>query len=492
MHCNFRAVLILCLVCFNCIFNFLAAQGLDFLPPVLADSGGKGTFILSTADFGKITNGGNNQFANSVQIIDAANPWPPIWFTSAAPCGYNQVQNNVAFNWFMDASVQDGYISFYKEQSVISREMNHPHKQGLVAGYIICAGNLSAIDTFSSTTMPINFHAFAVNSKREKLGMLQLDTVLNMAEAWNSATDTMDLALLDIIEVVDSNNKVVFKWNPVAALGVGAVDRQYAHEPSATVPPGILDWSHGNALSWDYDGNILYSFRHIGVGKISSADGHVMWHLEGKKMYTDKRGDTIAFYLQHDFKKVRQMKDAEVYSLYSNGDKGHPQPYVLQFTVNSKSKTNEVGFERKIFPHKKIRSSGSGNYDVNANDNYLFNYGVTVGDTLNDFHVFMEEGDDKMQAITNYYLPKDVYSYKAHWLDGTSIPRPSIKNTDGVLSAIGNANNCIWYQLAGDNNTVAVKVGVGGEFKPLRSGAYCLAREYGVGYAVSRPVIFRK
>ena len=186
------------------------------------------------------------------------------------------------------------------------------------------------------------------------------------------------------------------------------------------------------------------------------------------------------------------MKDAEVYSLYSNGDKAHPQPYVLQFSVNGKSTDTKVDFERKILPHKKIRSSGSGNYEVNANVNYLFNYGVTGGDTVGDFHVFMEEGDNSRNPQINYYLPKDVYSYKVHWLEGISIPRPPVKVNEGILRTTCNTENCIWYQLAGNTNTVAVKVGVGREFKPLHSGVYCVATEYGVGYAVSKPVIFRK
>jgi hypothetical protein len=44
------------------------------------------------------------------------------------------------------------------------------------------------------------------------------------------------------------------------------------------------------ATRWngDEDGNILYSLKNIGIGKISRADGHIIWQVDRKKQKINK------------------------------------------------------------------------------------------------------------------------------------------------------------------------------------------------------------
>lgn len=57
----------------------------------------------------------------------------------------------------------------------------------------------------------------------------------------------------------------------------------------ASIP---INWSHGNALDLDTDGNLLVSFRNLSeVVKIDTRTGRVMWRLGGaRNQFAFERG----------------------------------------------------------------------------------------------------------------------------------------------------------------------------------------------------------
>lgn len=70
---------------------------------------------------------------------------------------------------------------------------------------------------------------------------------------------------------------VLFEWSPFDHLAV----ELSALEPADRAAP-VVNWTHGNALDLDRDGNLLVSFRNLSeVTKIDTRTGAVVWRLGG-------------------------------------------------------------------------------------------------------------------------------------------------------------------------------------------------------------------
>ena len=471
------------------------AQGLETLPPIRLDAGSKpseGNLIISVSDFEKFFKNGGCRYADCIEIIDAAKPWPPIWFSAAPLFRADTISKQATLNLITNFSYQSGLYSFYKEQALLKGDIAHhkidfTNKHVISANYVICSPTLKVLETLKPSRLPFNFHCMAINDKKERLVMLQLDTVLAIKTPDNPLKKPI-AALIDVIAIYDSTDKVIFKWNPVKALGLEAVNPLYIHAPSASVSGDKVDWSHGNSIVWDLDGNILYSFRHIGVGKISRADGHVIWRLDNKSIYTDNRKDTLVFYLQHDIEPVKVEGDYTRYSLFSNGDFAHPKAFGLDFKANNKD--GSIKFIRKRYSTCNLPSTGAGNYEVDEHGNYILNYGVTPDGSDKPSHTFCEMAQSDGHVFASYSLPKNVFAFKISKLKAPPVTGPMVSRKGNVLSAHGNMAGWIWYRLENDNSVIKVAQGV--DFKPGINGTYYVAGKVGMGYAVSEPFLFKQ
>ena len=89
---------------------------------------------------------------------------------------------------------------------------------------------------------------------------------------------------------------VLFEWSPFDHLAVDlsvldSVDRSGA----------VVNWTHGNALDLDTDGNLLVSFRNLSeVTKIDTRTGALVWCMGGiQNQFTLVNGSAPAFVHQH-------------------------------------------------------------------------------------------------------------------------------------------------------------------------------------------------
>ena len=70
---------------------------------------------------------------------------------------------------------------------------------------------------------------------------------------------------------------VLFEWSPFDHLAV----ELSVLEPADRSNP-VINWTHGNALDLDRDGNLLLSFRNLSeVTKVNTVTGAVMWRMGG-------------------------------------------------------------------------------------------------------------------------------------------------------------------------------------------------------------------
>ena len=100
-----------------------------------------------------------------------------------------------------------------------------------------------------------------------------------------------------VVQHVGADGEVLFEWSP---FGHFAIEDLPATERTGT----DVNWTHGNALDLDADGNLLVSFRSLSeVTRVDTRTGGVLWRMGGlanQFVFTDRVGSSEpAFSGQH-------------------------------------------------------------------------------------------------------------------------------------------------------------------------------------------------
>ena len=96
------------------------------------------------------------------------------------------------------------------------------------------------------------------------------------------------------VQHVAENGALISQWSPFDHFEI--TDVELAERTGQNV-----NWTHGNALELDADGNLLVSFRNLGeITKINAATGAVIWRLGGlRNQFTFIDAPAPAFARQH-------------------------------------------------------------------------------------------------------------------------------------------------------------------------------------------------
>lgn len=117
-------------------------------------------------------------------------------------------------------------------------------------------------------------------------------------------TRTMDLTAVGgvagarvtgtVVQHIGATGELLFEWSPFDHFDITDLD-------PAERTGGNVNWTHGNALDIDTDGNLLVSFRSLGeITKIDATTGAVMWRLGGRRnQFALLDTPTPAFSRQH-------------------------------------------------------------------------------------------------------------------------------------------------------------------------------------------------
>jgi hypothetical protein len=77
------------------------------------------------------------------------------------------------------------------------------------------------------------------------------------------------------VQHVAADGALVFQWSPFDHLAL-------ADLPRADLAGEVVNWTHGNAIDIDTDGNLLLSFRNLSeIAKIDARSGAVLWRMGG-------------------------------------------------------------------------------------------------------------------------------------------------------------------------------------------------------------------
>ena len=117
-------------------------------------------------------------------------------------------------------------------------------------------------------------------------------------------TRTMDLTALGgvasarvqgtVVQHVSGSGALLFQWSPFDHFALTDLD-------SASRAGLSVNWTHGNALDLDVDGNLVVSFRSLNeLTKIDTHTGAVLWRMGGRRnQFTFESDVPPAFVSQH-------------------------------------------------------------------------------------------------------------------------------------------------------------------------------------------------
>ena len=80
-----------------------------------------------------------------------------------------------------------------------------------------------------------------------------------------------------VVQHVSADGSLLFSWSAFDHFDITDVNES---ERSG----GLVNWTHGNAIDLDADGNLIVSFRNLGeVTKIDVPSGQIIWRLGGRR-----------------------------------------------------------------------------------------------------------------------------------------------------------------------------------------------------------------
>lgn len=95
------------------------------------------------------------------------------------------------------------------------------------------------------------------------------------------------------VQHISAAGELLFHWTPFDHFLITDVD-------SATRAGANVNWTHGNSLDLDADGNLLVSFRNLNeITKIDVRTGSVVWRLGGQRNQFKFHSGATAFAGQH-------------------------------------------------------------------------------------------------------------------------------------------------------------------------------------------------
>ncbi len=431
--------------------------------------------LLNTKDFTPIYNPGHGtSLTSTVQLVNAAQPFPPLWFQMGNP--ETDTAGFAATSFLADIKIQknNGNLTFYK-----FLPDNFSGRISIDTANLIIIDNLSTYKTSPDDLMMMNIdlHDYDIDAEGNKLFANQLQRKINAACLSGLEGDSVRKAVMNDIIILNPKDSVIFKWNPLDHLS--ACEMNWNYRNSSLKYGDAINWSHVNSVKFANDGNILYSFRHIGIGKINRKTGEIMWKLGGKdSLNAISLPDTAGYYLQHNF---IQREDG-MYSVFSNGDSTHHYLEGLVYKIDAVKKTATLISRYK--PEPFIYSEALGSYDC-KDDTCIICFGMYLPKYRYKDSQEMGQILVGKKIIASISGPPMNFSYQMHmtkWAAAQRRPKITLKRSILSSDTKEGLHDYTWYKI---DSTSAIPVGTGITFSPAASGKYVVEAQQGTGIFIS-------
>lgn len=132
-----------------------------------------------------------------------------------------------------------------------------------------------------------------------------------------------------VVQHIGPAGELLFEWNPFDHFAITDLD------PTLRVSAGV-NWTHGNSLVLDADGNLIVSFRSLGeITKINTVTGDVIWRMGGRRnQFTFANTPMPAFARQHG---VRLAGPGQLVLLDNLGDPGASRAERYDFSAQERT-----------------------------------------------------------------------------------------------------------------------------------------------------------
>lgn len=474
-----KKCILFCLSLFFSLFLFAQLDKVAPLTAVVHDPGKTGdiNILLSTKEFSSIFFPAlKDKYPTTVQLCHLNHPFPPIWYM----IGTHRIGPGLSgSDFFLGPIINDqtGRLSF--SASVVPDMIEHPGLKGYV---ILDTARMEPADTlihfesgFDSIYEPVDNHEYEEDAHGNKLFFSSIKIQVDGRCLSGNAEDSLMTIVTQCIVVLDTFNKVKLFWNPLHHFS--PCEMYWEYRNASTSFDGAINWSHGNSLRWANDGNILYSYRHIGIGKINSKTGAFMFKLGGKdSLHAIPVPDSIGYSLQHDF---YQRPDGK-YSLFSNGASDH-LPFMRGLIYDIDEINGKVSLADAFEPQPPCISKALGGLDT-YRDMYFLCHGMQFCPGKNKILEVVNIKDKRQ--VAELYMPFMNFPYRAHPTTWDIARRPKIQLKATVLKtdSLSGLYGYTWYKV---NDTLAEKAGEGLVYTPIISGKYVVEARAGRGSLTS-------
>ncbi len=212
----------------------------------------------------------------------------------------------------------------------------------------------------------------------------------------------------NIIQHIDIDGNVLFQWRSWDHMEITDCDTRFVN---LTAP--YIDYVHANAISFDSDGNILLSSRHMNeITKIDAVTGNIIWRWGGNKNQFSFQPDDEGFFGQHS---IEYQEDSDTYTLFDNGN-WHltPKSRGMEYQLNQIGLScNLIALFDKNEPLLYANAMG--------HTQRLDNGNTVVGWAGNeDFYVFTEYNDDGQEVFEIICPDTAMVSYRVFKFDWQS------------------------------------------------------------------------
>ena len=145
-----------------------------------------------------------------------------------------------------------------------------------------------------------------------------------------------------VVQRIGPDGELLFQWSPFDHFQITDLD------PADRAQQNV-NWTHGNALDVDSDGNLLVSFRSLGeITKIDARTGAVIWRMGGRaNQFAFLDTPTPAFSRQHG---VRSCGSGTLLLLDNMGDPAdsRAERYILDEAAHTARLAHSYGSAPRV------------------------------------------------------------------------------------------------------------------------------------------------
>jgi len=151
------------------------------------------------------------------------------------------------------------------------------------------------------------------------------------------------------VQHLSAQGTLLFHWSPFDHFAI--TDGELGDRTGASV-----NWTHGNALDLDVDGNLIVSFRNLReITKIDAVSGAVIWRMGGRRNeFTFLDSFSPVFAGQHS---ARISEPGELMMLDNLGSPGESR--AERYTVDEGGRTARLAHSYSSIPHVVTQIGGS-------------------------------------------------------------------------------------------------------------------------------------